>query len=114
MRDSRLRVGLRPGESTKGCVGGSRCGDAGYPFGHDALPGPALFCCVLCNSRDTSPTSFVRKVSDIYLGQEMKEPEQSAGAATAAQVPEPTSPSSNSPAHGLTGTVTTTSSGMRT
>jgi hypothetical protein len=39
---------------------------------------------VLCNSSDTDPSGLARKVADIYLPQDMKEPEPSADAATAA------------------------------
>src|SRR6267378_38137 len=59
-------------------------GDAGYRSDMTRFPDQHFSAAVLCNSADTSPTSLVRKVADIYLAQDMKEPEQSAGAATAA------------------------------
>jgi CubicO group peptidase (beta-lactamase class C family) len=59
-------------------------GDAGYRSDMTRFPDQHFSAAVLCNSADTSPTSLVRKVADIYLAEDMKEPEQSAGAATAA------------------------------
>ena len=38
---------------------------------------------MLCNSPDTSPASLVRKVADVYLAQDFKDPEKSAGGAAA-------------------------------
>ena len=58
--------------------------DAGYRSDMTRFPDQHFSAAVLCNSSDTSPTSLVRKVADIYLAQDLKEPEQSAGAATAA------------------------------
>jgi len=59
-------------------------GDAGYRSDMTRFPDQHFSAAVLCNSADTSPTSLVRKVADIYLAQDMKESEPSAGAATAA------------------------------
>jgi hypothetical protein len=59
-------------------------GDAGYRSDMTRFPDQHFSAAVLCNSADTSPTSLVLKVADIYLAEDMKEPEQSAGAATAA------------------------------
>jgi CubicO group peptidase (beta-lactamase class C family) len=58
-------------------------GDAGYRSDMTRFPDQHFSAAVLCNSGDTSPTSLVRKVADIYLAQEMRDPQQSAGAATA-------------------------------
>jgi len=59
-------------------------GDAGYRSDMTRFPDQHFSAAVLCNSADTRPTSLVRKVADIYLAQDMKESESSAGAATTA------------------------------
>ncbi len=59
-------------------------GDAGYRSDMTRFPDQHFSVAVLCNSADSSPTSLVRKVADIYLAQDMKESESSAGAATTA------------------------------
>jgi len=74
-----LVLGKYKGLSTVDHAGG----DAGYRSDMTRFPDQHFSAAVLCNSADTNPTSLVRKVADIYLAQDMKEPEQSAGAATA-------------------------------
>jgi hypothetical protein len=59
-------------------------GDAGYRSDMTRFPDQHFSVAVLCNSADTDPTSLVRKVADIYLAGNLKEPEQAAGAKAAA------------------------------
>jgi hypothetical protein len=49
--------------------------DAGYRSDMTRFPEQHFSAAVLCNSSDTSPTSLVRKVADIYLEQALKAPE---------------------------------------
>jgi len=58
--------------------------DAGYRSDMTRFPEQHFSAAVLCNSSDTDPSGLARKVADIYLPQDMKEPEPSADAATAA------------------------------
>jgi len=57
--------------------------DAGYRADMTGFPGQHFFAAVLCNSADTSPASLVRKVADVYLAQDFKDPEKSTGGAAA-------------------------------
>ena len=58
--------------------------DAGYRSDMTRFPEQHFSAAVLCNSADTDVKGLVRKVADIYLAPDMKEPEPSAGTATAA------------------------------
>jgi CubicO group peptidase (beta-lactamase class C family) len=71
-----LVVGKYKGLNTVDHAGG----DAGYRSDMTRFPDQHFSVAVLCNSADTDPTSLVRKVADIYLAQDLKEPEQAAGA----------------------------------
>jgi hypothetical protein len=55
--------------------------DAGYPADMTRFPEQHFSAAVLCNSADTSPASLVRKVADVYVAQDFKDPEKSAGGA---------------------------------
>jgi len=50
---------------------------------HDPLPGATLFCCASLQLLGHGCEGLVHKVADIYLAADMKDPESSAGAATA-------------------------------
>ena len=58
--------------------------DAGYRSDMTRFPDQHFSAAVLCNSSDTDVKGLVHKVADIYLAEDMKEPEPSAVAATAA------------------------------
>jgi CubicO group peptidase (beta-lactamase class C family) len=57
--------------------------DAGYRADMTRFPEQHFSAAVLCNSADTSPASLVRKVADVYLARDFKDPEKSAGDAAA-------------------------------
>lgn len=58
-------------------------GDAGYRSDMTRFPGQHFSAAVLCNSANTDPTSLVRKVADIYLAKNLKDPDKPAGDAAA-------------------------------
>ena len=74
-----LIVGKYKGLATVDHAGG----DAGYRSEMTRFPDQHLSVAVLCNSAETDPTSLVRKVADIYLAQEIRDPEQPAAAPSA-------------------------------
>jgi len=57
--------------------------DADYRADMTRFPGQHFSAAVLCDSADPSPASLVRKVADVYLAQDFKDPEKSAGGAAA-------------------------------
>ena len=54
--------------------------DAGYRSDMTRFPQQHFSVAVLCNYAETSPSSLARSVADIYLAQDLKAPEPSAGA----------------------------------
>ena len=57
--------------------------DAGYRADMTRFPEQHFSAAVLCKSADTSPASLVRRVADVYLAQDFKDPAKSTGGAAA-------------------------------
>jgi CubicO group peptidase (beta-lactamase class C family) len=53
--------------------------DAGYRSDMTRFPGQHFSVAVLCNYSETSPSTLTRSVADLYLAQDLKAPESSAG-----------------------------------